>query len=169
MQKITRKDIMLRLDGVVYIEGEPGRQLANVFIRNNENALSVFRKLAPDIQASDISIDELGRVRINNAKITQVAQALAESEDPSVVGGAISRDPVPADVTPPDTVVTDAAPSDATDAATDVVPADDPGPALEVDFFCRDPSPGGGLDIICGAWDEEGEGCDVDFGCGYFS
>lgn len=163
MRKIKRSDVLLRLDGTVFIEGESGRQLANVFVRANDNAMKVFRKLAPDIQPGDISIDELGRVRINNAKVSHVARALAESEDPSVVGRAISTDPGAGGVAPADvTAGGDISPPD------DVSPADDRD-ALEVDLFCRDEGPDRDLDIICGRWDEEGEGCDLNFGCGYFS
>jgi hypothetical protein len=138
---INREDILMSLDGIVYLEGRSGERIAEAVKRNKRDALGMLRRLAPDLSARQLTIDSAGRVRIKHPKFAELALLLAQEEEPSTTE---FRTVVPR-------------PGD------DVRPADDDGRA-ELDFLC----PGDGqIDLVCGEWQEGDEGCDVNFACGW--
>ena len=137
--KIRRDDVLMSLDGVLYIEGRSGEKVAEVVKTNKRRALGMLRTFAPNLTARQVSVDSLGRVRINHPKYAEVARLMAADAkaDGKAIGKVLSRRPR--------------------------------GPAPRefggtVDFFCAGD---GGVDIVCGDFDTDRDDCDVNGFCGW--
>jgi hypothetical protein len=134
--RIRREDVLMGLDGALYIEGKSKAELAKSVKKNKRTALNLLRKMSPKLQAKDITIDKQGRVKIMNTKISQVAQAIAADKGIKEIGKVIGGKPAPA-------------PSDDRDN--------------EVNFICPGD---GSIDLICGSWTPDSDDpCNANFVC----
>lgn len=128
----------MSLDGVVYVEGRSGEKLAQAVKARKRDALGMLRTFAPDLTARQVTIDAHGRVRIDHPKYAEVARLLAS--EPKADGKAIGKVLSRPGGAPPRQL------------------------GGTIDFIC----PGEGtVDIFCGTWDWDRQGCEVNAICGW--
>ena len=130
--RIRRADLSVSLDGKLRIEGKSARVFANLLLSRQDQFLRSLRRIVPKIKASDIQLDSLGRVVVDNAKAVEIAQFIADAEEIEDVRKKFPQ-----------------AGANATESPEDVAPPRDRG---YVNFFCPSPD---GLDLVCGEFDDD--------------
>ena len=80
---VKSKDVLLSLEGSVYLEGDSAVRVSKAVKRNKRHVLHVLREVAPTLKARELSIDSSGRVRIDNPKFRELALLMAQPAGPS--------------------------------------------------------------------------------------
>ena len=138
--KVRRDDILMSLDGVLYIEGSSGAKVSKIVKDDKRRALGMLRTLVPGLTARQVTVDPLGRVRINHPKYAEGARVLAADgkADVKAVGKVFSRPRI---------------------AAARAV-------SFDINVICANDFDSE-LDVVCGEFDWENDECETNYFCGW--
>lgn len=138
--KIRRDDILMSLDGVLYIEGRSGANVSKIVKDDKRRALGMLRTLVPDLTARQVTIDPHGRVRVNHPKYAEAARVLAADAkaDGKAVGKVFSR----ARVVPPRAQ------------------------SFDINVICANDFDSE-IDVVCGEIDLDDNECETNYFCGW--